>query len=134
MSSVSNAFRQRALDTEYYIPLASLVNKIYTNVGTVEVPSMTAASWAASGHYTSYINAAGAGLLRDSGKTLVSSGRTFRKIQLVVPQNDAGPTSTFGVGGSAGTMTHEDFLTGYIEVGFDAGSGSTPCPVAKWGR
>jgi hypothetical protein len=27
-----------------------------------------------------------------------------------------------------------DYLTGFIEVGFDTAAGTTPTPVVKWGR
>ena len=63
------------------------------------------------------------------GRTVVSSLRTFRKVQLVIP-NGSG-NSSFGVGGRQGTAV-EDYFTGYIELGFE-GNG-TPAPVAQFGR
>jgi hypothetical protein len=62
---------------------------------------------------TSTISAAGAGgLLRDMGKTVVSAGRTFRKVQLMVST-----ISTGGVNGQAGTTTPStDYLTAYLEL------------------
>jgi hypothetical protein len=88
------------------------------------------------------ISTAGGALLKDLGKSYVSSGRSFRKVQLVVPQYNNGTTSTFGVAGLGGSaMPNMDYLTGYIEVGFDAATRGThpaepfgPTPVAKWGR
>jgi hypothetical protein len=62
------------------------------------------------------------------GKTVVSSNRTFRKIQVAVST-----VSTFGVAGAAGTSyPQQDFLTGYIELGFDGQGAFTP--VAQYGR
>jgi hypothetical protein len=63
----------------------------------------------------------------------VSSGRTFRKVQLVV-SSSAALGSTFGVGGapSSGALA-EDYLTGYIELGFNGDSGA-PAPFATFGR
>jgi hypothetical protein len=68
----------------------------------------------------------GGGLLKDMGKTIVSSSRTFRKVQLVVP--GAGAGSTFGVAGDV--TTSADYLTGYIEMGFEGGIAAK---VAKYG-
>jgi hypothetical protein len=61
------------------------------------------------------------------GKTVVSSGRTFRKVQLVVSA-----AVLDGVSGQSGTAPLEDFLSGYIELGF--GNGSNFTPVAAYGR
>jgi hypothetical protein len=66
------------------------------------------------------------------GKTLLSSGRTFRKVQLV-NQTSANSSVTFGVAGKASTTPNEDYYTGYIELGFE-GAGATPAPVAHFGR
>ena len=66
-------------------------------------------------------------LIRDMGKTVVSSARTFRKVQYVISTN-----STFGVGGKSGTTPVVDYLTGYVELGFEGGG--VPTPVAHFGR
>jgi hypothetical protein len=123
----SLATRQKSQDNEYYIPIGSLENLIYAK--GVD-GALTPAAWAIAGSpYLSYINTSGAGLLKDQGRTYISSGRTFRKIQLVIPH-----VATFGVAGAANTIPNQDYLTGYIEIGFDAQSGGVPTPVAKWGR
>ena len=86
--------------------------------------------------YLSSINGAGAGLLKDMGKTVISAGRTFRKVQLVVNASRSGGTnyalSTNGVAGQINTTPVQDFLTGYIELGFD-GTGPS-APVVPYGR
>jgi hypothetical protein len=132
MTSVERRSKTISPDNEFYIPIGNLNGLI------VSQPSAGAAlstvSWAYFGSkYLSSVNASGAGLLRDMGRSLVSGGRTFRRVQLVVPQS-TGTVSTFGVGGNAGTTNVQDYLTGYIEVGFDASVSATPVPVAKWGR
>ena len=86
--------------------------------------------------YLSSINGANAGLLKDMGKTVVSASRTFRKIQLVRPQ--VGTVSTGGVEGAApGSNPVQDYLTGFIEMGFNgyvvSGGAGFPAPVAKFG-
>lgn len=133
MSSVLRAQRIVSLDNEFYIPIASATGLIFAlNTSNSQ---LSTASWANFGsRYLSSVNGAGAGLLKDLGKTYLSGGRTFRKIQLVVPQSTY-TVSTGGVqGGAPGTNPNQDFLTGYIEVGFSESSASQPAPFAKWGR
>ncbi len=55
----------------------------------------------------------GGGLLKDMGETIVSAGRTFRRVQLLTP-NDM--TDTDQVGGTY-TGADSDALCGYIELG-----------------
>ena len=119
-----------SMDNEYYMPIGDCSAKIFAVNATTG--ALTGATWASGGYATS-VNASGAGLLRDIGRTYISGGRTFREIQLVIPQGTK-LTSTFGVGGAAGTTPMSDYLTGFIEVGFDAAGGVAPTPVAKWGR
>ena len=132
----STGFKQSS-DATYYIPVGSLIGQIYGrssepagNTGVLG-GTFSTASWAFWGNKaTSSINGAGAGILRDLGRTVVSSLRTFRKVQLVVAGSN-NSLSTFGVGGRA-TAVGEDYFTGYIELGFE-GNG-TPAPVAQFGR
>jgi hypothetical protein len=137
MSSVAAQFRTVSMDNEFYIPVGDLTGLIYALNTNAGAQTFTSTSWCSLGsRYQSSIKSAGAGLLRDVGKTYISSGRTFRKVQLVVPQS-TGTVSTFGVNGKVGTNPIEDFLTGYIEIGFDAQSNTgtnVPAPVAKFGR
>jgi hypothetical protein len=133
----------------YYINLGDLRSKIYgrtgepagANTGTLG-GSFSTAIWAQStlsnggGWVSTALATSGGAILRDMGRTVVSSTRTFRKVQLVVPANRA--PSTFGVAG--GTITGENYFTGYIELGFgDSASGfpsdaAGPAPVAHYGR
>jgi hypothetical protein len=70
------------------------------------------------------------------GRTVVSAGRTFRKVQLVVNNSQRNGAnfalSTNGVAGAINTTPIQDFLTGYIELGFD-GTGPS-APVVPYGR
>jgi hypothetical protein len=107
----------------YFIPLGNVANKVLgytpgTGAGGSYVNgSFAVAAWAAGGTaaspYTSTISTIGAGgVLRDHGKTILSAGRVFRKVQLLVPT-----VSTFGVAGPApGAAANVDYLTGYIEL------------------
>jgi hypothetical protein len=109
----------------YYIPLANVADKILAWTagtgagGSYQSGSFAVAPWAAFGSsaspYTSSISTIGAGgILRDEGKTVVSAGRVFRKIQLLC---STGSVSTAGVAGAApgSTTANTDYLTGYIE-------------------
>ena len=139
MTSLISGTKQMSNEIGYFVPVASLVGKIYGHVEPSPAGSNTGvlggtfstASWAyfGPGVSVSSINGAGAGILKDMGRTVVSSLRTFRKVQLVVPSNST--LSTFGVGGRQ-TGVGEDYFTGYIELGFE-GNG-TPAPVAHYGR
>jgi len=113
-------------DGGYYIPLANLTTHIKSYDSNTN--TFGAAAWTQTNQST-LVNGIGSSLLKDLGKTVVSSGRTFRKIQVVSQQDGAGP-STFGVGGDVNRGA--DYLTGYIELGFE-GNGS-PAPVAQFGR
>ena len=107
----------------YFIPLGNVANKVlgYTPGsgagGSFLNGTFATAAWAANGTaaspYASTISTIGAGgVLRDQGKSVISAGRVFRKVQLLVPT-----VSTFGVGGAApGATTNTDYLTGYIEL------------------
>jgi hypothetical protein len=77
------------------------------------------------------------------GKTVVSAGRTFRKVQLVVNNSQRnGANFALSTNGVAGVNTYQalgntgsavqDFLTGYIELGFE-GTGPS-APVVPYGR
>lgn len=140
MTSVVSRTRQVSNDTGYFISISSCVNVIFTS------PLGDVAPWASTGTAgttglstaVSTVNRAGI-LYRDMGKTVVSSGAFFRKVQLVVPQGattvtqvGAGTTSTFGVGGGATGSGIPDFYTGYVRLGFD-GQGAS-APLAVFGR
>ena len=122
----------------YYIPVADCRATVFVNNGTDAAPSfgsmLSTISTAGAGTST-LIATAGAGVFRDMGKTLISSGRTFRKVQLLISSPDvttglSGATS--GVGGAATT-----YLTGYIILPGSGGgadqSGTGFTPVARLG-
>lgn len=132
MSSVTSPGpRQVSNNAGYFIPVGDCRGKIYAINGS----AVTVAEWASSGYAVGVVSSlqgagttAGAGaILRDMGKTVVSSARTFRKVQYVISTN-----STFGVGGKVGTTPVVDYLTGYVELGFEGGG--VPTPVAHFGR
>ena len=143
MSSVGNAGRGLKQNAGgFFVPLANVADRVlqYTSVGgaggSYRDGSFSLASWAQGGttptRFTSTISAiAQGGLLRDMGKTVVSAGRTFRKVQLM--------TSTVSTGGVNGTASggnpNVDYFTGYIELssGFNGTAGvAIGAPVAYY--
>ena len=142
MTSISYGLKQIPADSRNFMPVSSLLYPGGVNALNTATGVLTTATWAApcipgtAGNpggvsigtkYASSINGPGAGKLRDLGKTYVSANRFFRKVQLMLP--NTATTSTFGIEGKASTSPGEDYLTGYIELGWE-GNGSS-APVAR---
>ena len=154
-----SGIKQNSRDLSYFMPVSSLQGIVYAITygagagGTYVASSMpSAVAWclpsvapyATTGNpYLSSISGAGQGILKDLGKTVVSAGRTFRKVQLVVNNsqraainyalstNGVAGQNTYQAAGNTGTAV-QDFLTGFIEFGFD-GTGPS-APVVQYGR
>jgi len=151
MTSLLSNQKQMSNEIGYYINVGDLRGKIYqrtessnNNTG-VNGGTFSTAVWSCfnstilnvgvpPGGFSAFSTTLATGgqtVLRDMGRTVVSSSRTFRKVQLVVPGNLA--FSTFGVSGN--TTSGEAYFTGYIELGFGGeGSSGVPTPVAHYGR
>jgi hypothetical protein len=129
MTSIDNHYRQR--HPSYFMPISSLQGIIYAHNSAAGATTFAPATWASAtavGPYAAAISSIGACILKDLGTQVVSSSRVFRKIQLVV-RNGAltGNQSTFGVAGQSGTTPpSQDFLTGYIELGYEGSGPATP--------
>jgi len=142
MTSLLTNQKTNVNDIGYYININSLNGKVNAFNQNMAAPVFSTATWAfaKAGATTSFLSAAvataGSLLLKDMGVTVVSSLRTFRKVQVVLNTNVA--VSTFGVAGAVATSGTvgagygEDYLTGFIELGFE-GNGN-PAPVAHFGR
>jgi len=151
--------KQNSRDLGFFMPVSSLQGIVYAiNYGSGAGGSYVASSmpapvawcqpslapYATNGNpYLSSINGAGQGILKDMGRTVVSAGRTFRRVQLVVNSsqrnganfalstNGVAGVNTFQAAGNTGTSV-QDFLTGFIEFGFE-GTGPS-APVVQYGR
>ena len=143
MTSLQTRAAQTDRGQGYFINVASLAGQVYAYSGTATTGlagTFSCATFAyingGTGLVVSSLNTAGGCILKDMGRTVVSSSRTFRKVQVVKGGSNGagvnGAASTFGVTGQAGTTPGQDYLTGFIELGFD-GVG-TPAPVAAFGR
>ena len=172
MTSLLAGIKQNNTDLGYFMPVSSLQGVVYSiNYGTgsggsfaqggfnvagtatvqqafwgilgAQQVNSVSGPYATNGNpYLSSINGAGAGLLKDMGKTVVSAGRTFRKVQLVVNNSQRqGANFALSTNGVAGENTYQaagntgssvqDFLTGFIELGFE-GTGPS-APVVPYG-
>jgi hypothetical protein len=140
MTSIPAFLKQIPSDSRNFVPISSLaypggINSLTTTgvlatalwAGDGRAPASAAPATNGGTRYTSSINGPGAGKLRDMGKTYLSASRVFRKVQLIVPNTQT--LSTFGVEGNQNTSPNVDYLTGYIELGWE-GAG-TPAPVAR---
>jgi hypothetical protein len=146
MSAIPAFLKQIPADARNFVPISSLAYPGGINSLNATNGQLATAAWSGTGRpagpagytvtagladgtrYTSSINGPGAGKLRDMGKTYVSASRVFRKVQLIVPVSTTNQ-STFGVEGNQNTTPSVDYLTGYIELGWE-GSG-VPAPVAR---
>ena len=119
----------------YFVPIADCSGFIlqYTPGtgagGSYQAGSFSQASWSDSGssNYniaTVTMKPGEGGVFRDMGKTVVSSGMTFRKVQLIVNS-----PKTYGVAGSVGTVPDADFLTGYVQLSSGPYGVGTPRPA-----
>jgi hypothetical protein len=147
MTSLQTTIKQIPLRLGYYVNVADMRTTFYQNNGTDAAPVITTNIYAQSTVLVSYngtgtrlstvFATAGAAVLRDHGKTLLSASRVFRKVQLLVSSNSLVNGGTDGVGGvSYETNTAVPYLTGYIELpgtgGYSTGTNSFT-PVARLG-
>ena len=133
MASVLRSVKQTPVNGAFFVNLGDIRSNVVQNYGaSAEAPSLSTAAWAVSNStVASSLGVAGRAFLRDMGVNLVSSGRTFRKIQMLT--SAAANVSTGGVNGAAsGGST--DYLTGYIEVPGAAGNVSGVVPTTLVAR
>lgn len=138
MTSLQSFTKQVPANAGYYVTLTDIRSRFYYNVGTDAAPQMSTLSFTAGnqGGVSSVIAAAG-GMLRDHGVTLLSSGRVFRKVQVMCSTNQVRVGGTDGVGGDVNaTNTTPSYGTGFIELpgtgGYSSG-GANFTQVARLG-
>lgn len=133
MTSLQTRLKQIPANDGFYITVGDARTSFYLNRGTDELPLISTNIYAQSTPTSSLVGAAGRGIFRDMGKTLLSAGRVFRKVQLMTSTNNVLLGGTDGVGGV--DVAPFNYLTGYIELpGQGTGSGTGfPTPVARLG-
>jgi hypothetical protein len=127
MTSLQTSVRQVPTDCGSFVSVASLANKVFTY--TPDANNVTG-SFAVNTAFNG-LTSAGA-VLRDEGRTVVSSGLTFRKVQLVSSMGALGVNGApnGGVAGSAPSGSDlTGYFTGYIQLA--KGGGNNVAPVAR---
>jgi len=135
MTSLLRTTKQVPLNSGYYITVSSISSTVYDlRAGTTDTAPGFVTSATFSGAYAVAVNAPGA-VLRDEGKTLRSSGRVFRKVQLMVGSGSVQNGGTDGVDvGLTNTAPNTGYLTAYIELPGNPSSGTASVtPVARLG-
>ena len=138
MASVLRNPKQVA-SSAFFVNLADIRSYLLVNVGpSADLPLLSTGQFsggtALGSTLSSVLAVAGRAFLRDMGHNLVSANRTFRKVQLLAPNNSA--ISTGGVTGNATNAVSGDYFTAYIELPGTQGnvSGAQPtAPVARIG-
>jgi hypothetical protein len=111
------SFNQIVPGAGYYVNVGSLISTFYTNVGTDAAPLFSTNIYAQSSVTSTLLRTAGLAALRSHGKAILSSGRVFRKVQLMVSSGQVTTGGTDGVGGlDLGPGVTPGFITGYIEL------------------
>ena len=131
MSAAGVSLKQVNANGAYYVNLGDVRTALLQNYGTYSDnnpayaagvgATLSTATWAGVGNnpttlqssFSSVLTTSGAAFFRDMGANIVSSGRVFRKVQLIVPRN--GGVSTGGVGGPV-SGNSSDYLSAYIEL------------------
>ena len=118
MSSISRFLKQIPSDTQYFIPLNSS-NQLNLKIFNADANASTTSyvSGAAAGNFTAsnipsgtlFYDASGTiTLFRDMGKTIVSSGRTFRRVQLLTTDGNGSTGWTSAASGTPGVWEAGD--------------------------
>ena len=146
MTSLQTNIKQVPANAGYYINAGACLLTVYENTGTDAAPTISNGAWvstvstfsqgAALSTLSTALCTAGNVVFRDMGKTLLSSTRVFRKVQLLRATSSLVNGGTDGVGGGApSAITPTGYLTAYIELpgtgGYSSGYGFTP--VARLG-
>ena len=114
MSSLQSSRKQIPANGGYYLTLATVLPNAYNNSATAPVLTAFGAS--------STIGALST--LRDMGATAVSSGRVFRKVQLLRNTSSILVGGTDGVSGSDSGAGTSAYFTGFIELPGTGGTSS----------
>ena len=144
MTSLLTSLKQVPANAGFYITVADCRTTFYTNAGTDAAPLFSTNIYARSTVTSTLLATGGTAVLRDHGKVQISSGRVFRKVQLMVSSGQVTTGGTDGVGGiDLGPGVTPGYITGYIElpgqgVGSGVGTGAAATagvfsPVARIG-
>lgn len=132
MTSVAPHIKTIPSEGAYYINVASMVTKVL-NYTPANSPPFAAVSWTGAPALTNTL------IFKDLGKTVVSSLRTFRKVQLVTSSITNNVTVGAPISAPTTVVAGEEYYTGYIELPGARGMANGvsgdggPAPVARLG-
>lgn len=111
------------------------INKISVGAtgsgGAVTAPSFALAAATDATIGLGAADVAAGKLLKDMGKSVVSSGRVFRKFESV-GTGAVKFNSTFGVNGAVPSALNTGYGTFYLEVGREGAGPATPAPILRY--
>jgi hypothetical protein len=136
----------------FYIVDTALPSKLLvwgaTNASSSgQIPSGSGGAWSVGGFAVAQASQLPTGtstlfgsgrLVRDMGKTLVSAGRTFRKIKGILPTPAATGITAGVVNGDAGTYANNinsidtGYLTFYVETGRDGANAANAAGLVRF--
>lgn len=124
MSSVLRHTAQ-AGPPKFLINISSAYDAIYSiNLTTSNVAPLAGnPNWWSTIVSGNNVSTSGCVILRDMAKTVQIHNSTFKKVQIVSPN---------GLIGSSGTASNTDFGTGFIEMTWYDGQGSTYLTRSVW--
>lgn len=136
MAAASGAFNTKGGFNQsgggYYIVISSINTQLNVltpgtgSGGAATVGSLATAGAADLPGAVSTLFLAGK-IIKDMGKTVVSAGRTFRKIQAVA--GSASAVASLGVVGSAASATAPGYTSFYLETGREGQQGTVVLPA-----
>ncbi|NBR60104.1 MAG: hypothetical protein EBT86_00370 [Actinobacteria bacterium] len=142
MSSLLSFKKQIPLDTPYFWALPGTVGNVFIPDGVSNNPnsmvgrfSVAGAGFTPNGNFSS----ASTSLLRDMGRQIVSSGRTFRRVQVLTLSTIGGYTNSTwvsnneGVTGSPSSTDDNDYNSYYVEMAGTSVPGGIANPIFRYG-
>jgi len=130
MASLQSHIKQIPSNNGYFITVGDVRKTFYQQLGSDSAPvfGQSVSTLSTSGAALSTVFAAAGGIFRDHGKSLVSSGRVFRKVQVMAGTSSllvGGTDGVQGVGYGVGSLNSASgYLTGYIELPGTGGTSS----------
>jgi hypothetical protein len=142
MSSLLSFKKQIPLDTPYFWALSGTVGNVFIPDGVSNNPNSTVGRFSVAGSsWFSNLNFSSVSsvLLRDMGRQVVSSGRTFRRVQALTLSTIGGYTNATwvsnneGVTGVPSATDDNDYNSYYVEMAGTSVPGGLANPIFRYG-
>ncbi len=142
MSSLLSFKKQIPLDTPYFWALPGTVGNVFIPANVSTNPNSMTGSFSVAGapfSPSANFSSASTTLLRDMGRQIVSSGRTFRRVQVLNLSTIGGMTNSTwvtnneGVGGNPSATDDNDYQSFYVEMAGTSVPGGFANPIFRYG-